>query len=312
MTVAYLFPGQGSQHPGMLHALPDHPQVNATLQEASEILGYDVCDLDRADVLESTVSTQVAIYTAGVAVARSLISEGAGPAVVAGLSVGAYAAAVICGALEFSDGLRMVRLRAELMADQFPGGYGLAAIVGLDELQVSQLVAQSTSIEHPVYVANLNAPRQIVIAGSEQGMERTLALARQQGCSRAERLAVKIPSHCPLLEGVAGQLTAAMQGLEPRTPHLRYMTNRRARVTRSLDLIREDVATNIAHAVRWYDATQVMVEMGVTLFFEVNPGHVLSSLAAEAFPEVRSVAIADKTLDYAVKLAQELVADEEA
>jgi malonate decarboxylase epsilon subunit len=304
VTVAYLFPGQGSQRPGMLHALPEHPEVAVTLQEASDILHRDAYGLDEEKVLESTIATQVAIYIAGVATARSLIAEGAEPDAVAGLSVGAYTAATVSGAIDFKDGLRLVQRRAELTAEQFPSGYGLSAIVGLDEQQVSKLVAECTTLEHPVFVGNLNAPRQIVIAGSNEGMDKVLELARQTGCKKAERLAVRIPSHCPLFEGVAQQLTDEMKNLEPHVPHAQYVTNRRARPTRVFDRIRDDIATNIAHSVRWYDSTQVLVEMGTKLFVEMHPGRVLTGLATEAFPQVRSIALAETSIDYVVKVVQ--------
>lgn len=299
MTVAFLYPGQGSQRPGMLHELPDHPQVAATLREASEVLGRDVLELDDERALQSTVATQVAIYTAGVAVSRSLAAEGAEPDVVAGLSVGAYAAATACGALQFRDGVRLVHLRASMMEDMFPSGFGLAAIVGLDEGQVDDLVAASTTPEHPVFLGNLNAPRQIVVAGSVVGMDRLIARALlAPGCTKAERLQVAIPSHCALLEGVAARLVAAMRDLAPQPIRIRYLTNRGARPTRDFDRIRDDIATNIAFPVRWHDATEILVGMGVSLFVEPNPGRVLSNLTAAAFPEIRSLATCANPLAY--------------
>jgi malonate decarboxylase epsilon subunit len=306
VNVGFLFPGQGSQRAGMLHALPDHPEVAVALREASGVLGLDVLGLDGERALESTVAAQLALYTAGVAAARALNAEGAAPDIVAGLSVGAYAAATVCGALDFRDGVRLVRLRAERMAERFPRGYGLSAIVGLDEQKVSELVAASTTPEHPVFVSNLNAPRQIVVAGSVAGMEKVLALALQVGCRKAERLPVAIPSHCPLLQGVAEELTEAMKGLEPRVPHTPYLTNRRARVTRAFDRIREDIATNIAHQVRWNDSTEVMVEMGVRLFVEVHPGRVLTSLVAAEFPEVRAIALGESSFAQVARLVREV------
>ena len=304
MKVAFLFPGQGSQHPGMLHALPAHPQVAATLEEASDVLARDVLRLDEEGPLASTIATQIALYVAGVATARGLMAEGAAPDAVAGLSVGAYAAAV-SGALPFRDGLLLVRTRAELTAARFPSGYGLAAILGLDERQVSGLVAACTTPDQPAFVANLNAPRQIVVAGALGALERVIALARANGSRKAELLAVRIPSHCALFAEVAGQLTHAMAHLEPRAPGMVYITNRGGRPTRSFDRLREDIATNIAHPVRWHDATQVLVEMGVGLFVEMNPGHVLTSLAAEAFPEVRAVAAEGSASGYLLKLIRE-------
>jgi malonate decarboxylase epsilon subunit len=304
MTIAYLFPGQGSQRPGMLHALPDHPEARATLQEASDILHQDAYGLDEAQVLESTIATQIAVYIAGVAAARALIAESVEPDAVAGLSVGAFTAATVSGALAFKDGLPLVRKRAELTAECFPSGYGLAAIVGLDEQQVLRLVAECSTPEQPVFVGNINAPRQIVVAGSLEGMDRVLALARPLGATKAERLAVRIPSHCPLFEGVAQQLIEAMKDLPQQRPRAQYVTNRRARPTRVFDRIREDIATNIAHSVRWYDSTQVLVEMGTTLFVELHPGHVLTGLATEAFPQVKSVAFAENPMATVLKLVR--------
>jgi malonate decarboxylase epsilon subunit len=289
----------------MLHVLPDHPEVAATLREACDVLQRDVLLLDEERTLESTIATQIALYIAGVAVARSLIAEGAPPDAVAGLSVGAYAAAAVSGAIGFQDGLLLVQKRAEMTAECFPSGYGLAAIVGLDEQKVSKLVAECTTPEHPVFVGNLNAPRQIVIAGSIEGMEKVLALARRSGSRKAERLAVRIPSHCALFEGVANKLVQAMANLEPHTPSAVYITNRGGRPTRSFDRIREDLATNIAHPVRWHDSTQVLVESGVSLFVEMNPGHVLTSLASEAFPEVRAIAAENTPAKYLLKLIGE-------
>ncbi|HEY0328456.1 MAG TPA: malonate decarboxylase subunit epsilon [Rhodopseudomonas sp.] len=292
MSVAFLFPGQGSQRAGMLHELPAHPSVASTIDEASQLLGRDVLELDEEKTLESTVSTQLAIYVAGVAMARALGAEAAFPSAVAGLSVGAYAAATTCGALAFPDGLRLVHLRASLMEQQFTTGYGLAAIVGLDEEQVTALVAQASTEAFPVYVGNLNAPRQIVVAGALPGVDRVVELAIATGCRKAERLAVRVPSHCPLLQGVADVLVEKLKTLKPGTVRARYISNRRARPTRALDLIREDVATNIAHPVRWHDSTEVLVELGTTLFVELNPGQVLSKLTTEAFPQVPSIATA--------------------
>lgn len=301
MTVAFLFPGQGSQYPGMLHALPEHPMAAATLAEANDILGRNVLELDEEHTLESTVSTQIAIYIAGVAVARSLAAEGAEPNAVAGLSVGAYAAAATCGALSFPDGLRLVHLRSSLMEASFTTGYGLAAVVGLDEAQVSELVAAATTEEFPVYVGNLNAPRQIVVAGALPGVDRVVELAQAVGCKKAERLAVRVPSHCPLLQGVADTLVEQLSNLAPGAVRCQYMSNLRARPMRALDRIREDFANNIAHPVRWHDSTQVLVEMGTSLFVEMHPGRVLSNLTTEAFPQVTSIATSAMPLDGVVQ-----------
>ena len=304
MSIAFLFPGQGSQRPGMLHALPEHALVRETLEEAGVILDRDVHALDDETALLSTIATQLAIFIAGVASARALMAEGVEPDFVAGLSVGAYTAAVIGGALAFSDGLRLVRKRAELTAERFPSGYGLAAIVGLQEQTVAGLAASCTTREHPVYLALLNAPQQMVVAGSIAALDRVLVEARKSGCTKAERLAVRIPSHCALFDDVALQMREAMRDLEPRVPQATYITNRTARPTRNFDRIREDAATNIAYPVRWHDSAEVLVEMGARLFIEMHPGQVLTRLAAAAFPQVRSIALEVNSLAQAVRLAK--------
>jgi len=203
MSIAFLFPGQGPQFPGMLHQLLDHSEIKRTLDEVSSVLRTDVRELDSEKALESGISVQLALLTAGVATARVLIEKGAEPAVVCGLSVGAFAAAVVADVLSLKDAVELVKLRAERMTSLYPTGYGLSAIVGLSESQVLKIVQATRSDREPVFVANINAPRQIVIAGSDVGMDRVLDQARSQGATKAKRLHVSVPSHCPLLKPVA-------------------------------------------------------------------------------------------------------------
>jgi malonate decarboxylase epsilon subunit len=303
MSVAFLFPGQGSQAPGMLHTLPDHPDITSTLDEASAILGRDVKDLDSAEALKSTISVQLALLTAGVATARALATEGVHAEAVAGLSVGAFAAAVHSGVASFPQAIELVQQRAEMMVELYPTGYGLAAIIGLTEGQVSALVEKTHTADTPIYVANINAPRQIVIAGSDEGMAKVLEAAGKSGARKAERLQVSVPSHCPLLEPVAAALRTTLAGMELERPRVIYVGNVKARALRVAAAVAEDLAANIAHAVRWYDATTVLEELGCRLFLELPPGHVLSDLAREAFPEVRTLALGQSTLKGALHLA---------
>jgi malonate decarboxylase epsilon subunit len=305
MSIAFLFPGQGSQVPGMLHTLADHPAIGRTLTEVSDHLHRDVRDLDSSEALRSAVPVQLALLTAGVAVARALAEEGVVAEAVAGLSVGAFAAAVHCGVLSFPDAIRLVEQRAEMMVGLYPTGYGLAAIVGLTEVQVAALVDQSHTTETPVFMGNINAPRQVVIAGSDAGMAKVLEAALRSGARKATRLEVSVPSHCPLLEPVAVALRATLEGMTLGQPKLIYVSNVRARALRTATAVAEDLANNIAHGVRWHDATTVLEELGCRLFLEMPPGRVLSALAREAFPDVKALPIGAGTLQPALHAASQ-------
>ena len=303
MSIALLFPGQGSQIAGMLHSLPDHPIVKRTLDQASEVLHQDARDLDSVEALQSTASVQLALLIAGVAVAGALARQGVVAKAVAGLSVGAFAAAVHSGVISLPQSIQLVRQRAEMMMGLYPAGYGLAAIVGLTEGQVTALVEETRTANRPVYVANINAPRQIVIAGSDEGMARVLEAARKSGSRKVERLQVSVPSHCPLLEPVAASLRATLEAMVLEQPRLIYVGNVTGRALRAADAVAEDLANNIAHGVRWHDATTVLEELGCRLFLEMPPGHVLSDLGRESFPEVRTLALGQSTMKGALHLA---------
>ena len=305
MSIAFLFPGQGSQSIGMLHQLLDHPEVDRTLDEVSSVLRCDVRGLDSGEALTSSISVQLALLASGVATARALIEKGAQPSVVCGLSVGAFAAAVVADVLSLEDAVELVKLRAEKMVELYPTGYGLSAIVGLAESQVSSIVQAVTTDQAPVFLANINAPLQTVIAGSDAGMERVLGQARRQGARKAERLEVSVPSHCPLLQPVADLLQQRFSSLRMRKPGLTYIGNVNSRAMRTPELIATDLANNVAHVVRWHDATTVAKELGCNLFLEMPPGHVLSDLAKENLPGVTALPAEKIILPRIMRLAQQ-------
>jgi malonate decarboxylase epsilon subunit len=170
MSIAYLFPGQGAQRPGFLHRLPKHPAVSATLGEAAAVLGMQVLSLDDAAALASTVAVQLGVLIAGVAISRALAQEGLQIDAAAGLSVGAFGAAVACEALSFADALPLVKLRGECMQRAYPRGFGMAAIVGLQEPHVAAIVEQIGGAGAQLYLANINAPAQIVLSGSDRAL----------------------------------------------------------------------------------------------------------------------------------------------
>ncbi|QYD71340.1 malonate decarboxylase subunit epsilon [Paraburkholderia edwinii] len=286
MTLALLFPGQGAQTEGFLHQLPAHPASDATLAEASDVLGFDVLTLDSHAALQSTVAVQIGITVAGVAVTRALAAQQLTPDFSAGLSVGAYPAAVSCGALEFADAVRLVRKRAELMEAAYPSGYGLAAIAGLTEHQVETLAAQIARDGRPrVFVGNVNAPRQIVVAGANDALDAFIDIALAAGARKATRLAVSVPSHCELLGPAADELADYARNVPFRAPQSLYIGNRGGRPLHTADAIRDDLVTNMRHTVRWFDALTVMVELGARVLLEAPPGQVLTDIAREQFPD---------------------------
>ncbi|WP_321866950.1 malonate decarboxylase subunit epsilon [Paraburkholderia tropica] len=311
MTLACLFPGQGAQSPGFLHRLPEHDVVRATLDEASSVLGSDVLALDSAEELQSTVAVQIGLTVAGVAQARALAHAGLTPQFSAGLSVGAYPAAVCCGALAFADALRMVRKRAELMEAAWPSGYGLSAVSGLSETQVEQL-AQTLAAQtgERVYVANVNAPRQIVVAGADAALESFATRALAAGARKAQRLAVSVPSHCELLTDAADALVAWSREIPFRAPEGVYIDNRGGRPLYSGDAIRADLATNMRHTVRWFDALTVMIESGATVLVEAPPGQVLTDIAREQVPDVTALSAASLPLDRLVATIRRRLGEE--
>ena len=190
------------------------------------------------------------------------------------------------------------------MEQLYPTGYGLSAIVGLTETQVAKLVEAENSTEHPVFVGNVNAPRQIVIAGSNEGMEQVLQRARAYGARKTERLDVPVPSHCSLLQPVADSLRNQLQSITVKDPKPIYLANVNARAVRTAQGIAKDLADNIAHGVRWHDATTIAQELGCELFLENPPGHTLSDLARENLPGIKAHAITSGTLDKLLSLAR--------
>jgi malonate decarboxylase epsilon subunit len=301
MSVLFTFPGQGAQKPHMLHTLPAHPETGRTLEEASDALGRDVAALDGEAALRSTVAVQLCLLVAGVAMARVLAAHGARPRMVAGLSIGAWPAAVVADVLTFADAVRLVALRARLMEEAYPAGYGMTAIGGLTARQLVLLLAAVHGPDSPVYLANLNAERQLVISGAKDAMAAVAALALQHGALRAERLAVPVPSHCELLAGEAAQLAAATQGLAPRRPAVTYVSSSAARAMFDGRRIVDDLAANMARPVLWADTLRHAWERGARLAVEMPSGSVLTRLAEPVFAEGRALSCDGNRLDSVVE-----------
>jgi malonate decarboxylase epsilon subunit len=303
LRTAFLFPGQGAQTPGFLHALPEHEAVRATFHAAHEALLLNPADMDSAAVLQSTVAVQLGVLIAGVAYVRVLAAKGVFPHAVAGLSVGAFTAAVASGALDFATALQLVRLRGETMEEAYgQGGYGMMAILGLREAAVQKLIAEIARPAEPLYLASVNAPAEIIVAGSDAGLSAASEAASRAG-ARARRLSVSVPSHCALLDEVSIRLREAMREVRLDPPRVPYISNLRARALTSTADIAEDLILNVSRTVRWHECVTLLYELGVRLFVEAPPGLALSNLVKSEFPRARALAAAAVHLDSVVHLA---------
>lgn len=304
MSSLFAFPGQGAQQAGMLHRLPEGS--TALLEEASDSIGEQVLALDSQAALQSTRAVQLCLLLAGVAWARWLMQRSPAPDYVAGLSIGAYPAAVAAGALGFADAVRLVALRGELMQRAYPQGYGMTAVSGLDLASVERLLAE---VGGEVYLANLNSDNQIVIAGSDTAMAEVAAKARSRGQGVARRLAVSVPSHCRLLDSPAAELAEAFANVALRRPRITYLSGSSARPIFDPQRLRDDLAANMARLVDWRATLRTAYERGVRLHLEIPPGSVLSGLARPVFEQGRVLAIEATRPDTVDALLRQEVAD---
>ncbi len=285
MTVAVVFPGQGSQSVGMLAELAnEHNQVAATFAEASEHLGFDLWALSQggpAEKLADTRITQPLMFTAGVAVWRVLQAQGLlMPTAMAGHSLGEFTAMVASGSLPFTDGLALVHQRATLMAAAVPEGEGgMAALLGMDDDAVVELCASVTG-ERVSEAVNFNAPGQVAISGHLDALERTLAAAKEQGCRKALMLAVSVPNHSSLMKPAGLALAKVIDELEFTLPQMPLVQNATAVAPSDLDTLLGHLKTHVHNPVYWTRTVQTLRDdHGVTLIIEAGPGKVLTGLS---------------------------------
>ncbi|MCY1696725.1 malonate decarboxylase subunit epsilon [Enterobacter sp. RHB15-C17] len=296
MKILFTFPGQGTQRAGMLQDLPGTERA-----VAREVLGEEADRLDSPDALKHTRAVQLSLLIAGVSWARELERRGVTPDIVSGLSIGAYPAAVIAGALTFTDALRLVALRGDLMEQAYPHGYGLTAIMGLTLPQVEALLVGTGT-----YIANLNAETQIVIAGTDEGMAEVAKRALEKGANKAHRLAVSVPSHCELLAAPAQKLAEAFSHVTLSRPRCAWLSGSTGRVLWAPEKIADDLAMNMARTVRWQEAVISANEREARLAIEMPPGGVLTCLTRQAAWEGEAVSLERSGVDVAVHLAKRL------
>jgi len=297
MSIAFVFPGQGSQQIGMMEGFAAHPIVQSTFAEASEILGDDLWNLVQqgpVDDLNLTRNTQPLMLTAGVAVWRAWQSvSGAAPAFVAGHSLGEYTALVAAGALDFSDAVPLVRFRAEAMQQAVAPGVGaMAAVVGGDDAAVADACREAAQGE-VVEPVNFNAPGQIVIAGNKAAVERAIVAAKARGAKRALLLPVSAPFHSSLLKPAAERLAARLAEIEIRPPAIPVIHNVDVTTHAEPDAIRAALAQQAASPVRWTETINALAKQGVTAVVECGPGKVLAGLTRRIDSSLNGYALVD-------------------
>ncbi|MFA5081441.1 MAG: ACP S-malonyltransferase [Hydrogenophilaceae bacterium] len=297
MTLAIVFPGQGSQSVGMMSAYGEAAAIRDTFAEASDALGFDLAKMvaeGPAELLNQTVNTQPAMLAAGVAVYRLWLAQGgARPALMAGHSLGEYTALTCAGAIDFADALRLVRLRAEAMQSAVPEGVGgMAAILGLDDDGVRAVCAEAAQGE-VLAAVNFNSPGQVVIAGNKAAVERGCALAKEKGAKRALPLPVSVPSHCALMKPAAEKLLVAMNAIVFRAPSVPVIHNADVAAHSDPAAIRDALAGQLYSPVRWVESMQAFAAQGVTRIAECGPGKVLAGLNKRILADVPTLALAD-------------------
>ena len=297
-TLAFIFPGQGSQQLGMLSELAErYAVVRATFEEASAALGYDLWELVQegpAEQLNQTDKTQPALLAASVAIWRVWKElEGARPEWVAGHSLGEYSALVCSGALDFADGLRLVRARGEFMQAAVPQGEGaMAAILGLDAEQVEKACAEAAEGD-VVQAVNYNAPGQIVIAGSVAAVDRAIAACQAAGARKAMPLPVSVPSHCELMRPAAEQLAEELNRIQLKKPRVPVVQNVHAVPETEVAKLRDNLVAQLYRPVRWIESIEFMAAQGVDTYIECGPGKVLVGLNKRIVKPAKSLAVND-------------------
>ncbi len=304
MSVAYLFPGQGSQYVGMGQALClMHPEAQAMFAQADETLGFfltDLCFKGPDDVLTDTINTQPAILTLSMAALEVIKAKEAfpPPAFVAGHSMGEFSALVAAGALSFADALHLVRERGRLMklaGEQNP--CGMAAVLGLD---VDKLALACDEARQEtggvVQIANDNCPGQIVISGDETALLLAMEKAQAARARKVVRLAVSIASHSPLMDVITDEFAAAVDAAPITDAAIPIVANVSAKPITRADDIRAELKAQLTSPVRWTDSMRYLVEQGVTQVVEVGPKDVLSKLMRRIERKVKRVNVGDAAL----------------
>lgn len=283
--LACVFPGQGSQHVGMLSELAaNFASVKNTFEEASDAVGYDLWAISQNDAdgkLNQTEITQPALLTASIAALRVLQAErDISPAFYAGHSLGEYSALVAAEVFSLADAVRLVAARGQFMQQAVaPGEGAMYAIIGLDDDKIAKICADvAKELNQVVAPVNYNSPGQVVIAGTKTAADKAAALIKEAGAKRALPLAVSVPSHCELMKGASEQLAQLMDSMSFAQPKTAVVNNVDVAINDSASAIKQALVRQLYLPVQWTKSIQYLAQQGVTDIIEVGPGKVLSGL----------------------------------
>ncbi|UDG81680.1 Malonyl CoA-acyl carrier protein transacylase [Candidatus Profftia lariciata] len=303
---AMVFPGQGSQIVGMLSDLANNfVIVEQIFAEASDVLGYDLWKLVKegpTEKLNITYHTQPALLASSIAIYYIWNQHnGLLPRIMAGHSLGEYSALVCAGVLDFKDAIYLVALRGKLMEEAVPAGTGvMAAILGLNYKIISNICTELTP-KGKVFLANFNAPNQVVIAGYKDAVERASVACIAAGAKRVLRLQVTVPSHCAMMQSAAQKLSLALQKITFNIPKFAVINNVDVKVTFLPEEIRNALVCQMYSPVRWSESVKRMATEGVTHLLEIGPGNVLANLTKHIVTDMTATAINNyKSLSFAL------------
>lgn len=282
--IVFLFPGQNSQYAGMGRELAEkYPIARQTFEEADEALGFAIsklCFEGPEEQLKLTEFQQPAICTVSIAALRVLGEKGVAPALVAGHSLGEYAANVAAGSLRFTDAVRIARQRGKFMQEAVPQGKGaMAAVLGLSSEETARACSDTAAESHQVVsAANFNSPEQTVISGEAPAVERAAALCKERGAKRVVMLQVSAPFHCALMQPAQDRLAPLLQAADFAAPRVPVSVNVDAALVTDPAQLREALVRQVTGTVRWVESVRLLIAQGATAFVEVGPGKVLGGL----------------------------------
>jgi len=297
MKTAFLFPGQGSQFPGMGKSLAENfPIAKHAFAEADDALGFalsDLCFNGPEAALKLTENTQPALLAVSIAAFRILSDEGLKPDYVAGHSLGEYSALVAAESLAFADALRLVRKRGRYMQEAVPPGVGaMAALLNLPQAKLASILSEAAQNDI-LTTANLNSPDQIVIAGHAAAVQRAIDAAKAAGARRAVLLPVSAPFHCPLMTPAQLRLAEDLNATEFQDLATPLVNNWQARLIRTGAEAREGLYQQVPNPVRWTESIRLLASEGVTRFLEVGAGAVLTGLLRNIDPTLQGIKFGD-------------------